>query len=269
MSGQAARMRVLVTRAAGPAETTAGRLRAAGYEPVVLPLIEYRDSGAPLPHGRFDGIIFTSAAAVEILAARPSGTWAPLRALPTFCVGTATARAASAAGFSQVVSGHGSASDLVGTILSALSMRNRSGEGSVRLLWLAPHDRAFDLAAALSAHGIVVTVTAIYRAVTADPGARALETALRDCAGGAVLLYSPRSAEHLVSLAARHALTGPLAGLTLLAISENVARAIAGHGISDMLVSEMPQEDGLFALLDRLDRDGRASPRTDDDEGHH
>lgn len=241
-------MKVLLTRARAPAEATAKRLRERGHEPVLLPLVEYRDTGAALPQESFDAVAFTSAAAIATIADRPAETWAPLRALPAFCVGEATARAAREAGFGRVIAGPGDAAGLADRIASARDGRDPPR----RLFYPAPRDRAFDLASALSAHGIAVTQTELYAAETVDPGEPALREALAACSGGAILLYSSRSATHLFALATKYALNGPFAGLTLIAISENVARAIAGHGLPDILVSEKPHEDGLFEILDRL-----------------
>ncbi len=241
-------MKVLLTRARSSGEATAKRLRERGHDPVLLPLIDYRDTGAALPEDDFDAVAFTSAAAIATLADRPAETWMPLRALPAFCVGEATAHAAREAGFGKVIAGPGNAAGLPDVIRAG----DGSNEAPDRLLYLAPRDRAFDLAAALSARGVDVTQIELYAAETVDPGEAALRSSLADCSGGAVLLYSPRTAAHLAALATKYALTDGFAGLTLIAISENVARAIAGHGLPGVLVSEKPHEDGLFEILDRL-----------------
>ncbi|MCG6856605.1 MAG: uroporphyrinogen-III synthase [Salaquimonas sp.] len=262
-------MKVLVTRAREAGEKTASRLRQRGYDPVLLPLFENCDTGAALPETEFDAVAFTSSAAIHVLAARPADEWSRLLKFPIFCVGEATAQAARDAGFHKTFIGAGTAADLPGLILAELAPAETQKSAPPRLLYPAPHDRAFDLAAALP--GVMVSEILIYRAEALDPGRKALEAALMSCAGGAALLYSARSAEHLATLATKHALADRLAGLTLIAISENVARAIAGRGLPDILVSEMPHEDGLFERLDRLDRNGKASPRNDEDneEGHH
>ena len=256
-------MKVLVTRARASGEAIAARLRERGHEPVLLPLLEYSDCDAPLPQTRFDALAFTSAAAISILAARQPDEWSRLLALPAFCVGEATARAARQAGFRETVAGPGTAAALAELIAAELipdeARANTGTRATPRLLYLAPKERAFDLAAALAAHGIEVDETVLYRARLGDPGKAALESALDACAGGAALLYSPRSAENLIGLASKYAIADRLAGLTLMAISENVARAIAGRGFPDILVSEKPHEDGLLELLDRLGRNGRAS----------
>ena len=260
-------MKVLVTRARDAGETTAQRLRERVHEPVLLPLIDYRDTGSALPERQFDAVAFTSAAAIAVLTERPSAEWTPLLALPAFCVGEATASAAHKAGFKTVVTGPGNATGLTRTILDKFAGLRKPA----RLLYLAPRDRAFDLSAALSGRGVEIAEIELYAAETVDPGEETLRSTLKACTGGAALLYSPRTAAHLVALATKYAAGDLLTGLTLIAISENVARAIAGHGLPDVLVSEKPHEDGLFELLDRLDRGGRTIPRNgeENDQGHH
>ncbi|GIL02655.1 MAG: uroporphyrinogen III methyltransferase [Alphaproteobacteria bacterium] len=254
-------VRVLVTRAAGPAARTARRLRRAGHEPVRLALVACRDTGAAVPGGNHDGIVFTSAAGVEGLAQRLAG--APpgdLRALPAFCVGPATARAARAAGFARVLVAAGDAKAL------AAAVRYHFGDGTkaARLLYPAAADRAFDLTGALATHGIAVQTVALYAAELVDPGAGRLAAALDACAGGAALLYSARTAAHLFVLAARHRLGEQMAGLTFLAISENVAAAVP-QGLR-VAVAARPDEDALLELLGRQGEAG-AFPGKEDDKG--
>ena len=245
-------MKVLVTRAEGPGKRTAERLRRAGYYPVLLPLMEYRDTGATLTEGPFDAIVFTGAAAIAILSARIAADdhLAGLFRLPAFCVGEATAKAALASGFEHALAGPGTAAELVDFIAGNLSLKG-SADGPPALLYPAPAERAFDLANAAGARGIAIAEVIIYSAEMLDPGAGALGGALDQCAGGAALLYSRRSAEHLLALATKRALQERLAGLTLIAISENVAETIAGRG-PRVLVSQLPYENGLFELLDQL-----------------
>ena len=250
-------MKVLVTRAEKAAQRTADRLREAGHDPVLLPLLQYRDTGTALPEGQFDALVFTSTAAIGIFATRMTGdkTLAALTRLPVFCVGEATATAARITGFDKTQAGPGTASELVDFIATHLPTGSSGKNGPPRLLYLAPADRAFDLTAAASERGIGIVETVIYSAELLDPGAATLGQVLDECADGAALLYSRRSAEQLLVLATKHALADRLARLTLIAISENVANtitgAIAGRG-PRILVSQKPHEDGLFELLDQL-----------------
>jgi len=243
-------VRVLVTRPAEAAARTAARLKRAGHQPVRLALSASRDSGVELPRGRFDGMVMTSAAAARVLEAR--GVPDTLARLPVHCVGAATAAAARRAGLIHAEKGPGTAAGL------AAALAQHFGGRGQRLLYPAGEDRAFDMAAALATSGIEVGTVPIYRVELHDPGAAKLAAALAQCAGGAAFLYSPRTAAHLFTLAERHGQGNGMAGLTFMAISENVAAAIPGRRNFSVLVAESPDEDGLMDLLSRR---GRASSR--------
>ena len=262
-------MNVLVIRAAGPAQGTAERLGQAGHHAVVLPLMAYRDTGAPLPEGPFDGLVFTSAAAAGFAAARMSSDphLGHLAELPAFCVANATAQAAQTAGFMHVETGPGTAAGLADMLAKRLASDRHSDGAPIRLLYPAPEDRAFDLRGTLAARDISIVEAVIYKAEPVDPGRQALRQALDACKGGAALLHSQRAARHLAALTARHGLADRLAGLTLIAISENVAAAVADRRLPGIMVSKKPDEDGLFDELDRLARSGGASPGIDEVDG--
>ncbi len=100
--------RVLVTRPAAQAGALASLLRAAGAEPVCVPMLQI----VATPHGpgvddalaaidAYDAILLTSTNAVAPLAARLAAAGRTIDALPAriFCVGPATAAAARQAGF--------------------------------------------------------------------------------------------------------------------------------------------------------------------------
>ena len=113
--------RVWVTRAQPGADRTAARLRALGFVPVVLPLLALRSIAQPAPDlSDVSALTFTSRNAVTVFAGLT-----PERLLPVFAVGDATAGAARAAGFSDVLSAVGDVEALARLIASE---RERSGE---------------------------------------------------------------------------------------------------------------------------------------------
>lgn len=251
-------MKVLVTRAESAARRTAERLASAGHEAVLLPLVEYRDTGAAIPDGPFDAVVFTSAAAAGMLARRMERdrSLGALTRLPAFCVGEATSMAVAEAGFERPRTPSASAGELSDALARRFGVaRDPAGHRPARLLYLAGEDRAFDLRSALARHDITVCEAAIYRAQLTDPGGDRLENALRACRGGAALLYSSRTAAHLFALARNHGLEAALGGLTLLAISENVAGTVPGRQERRVLVAERPDEAALTGLLERLGGD--------------
>lgn len=238
-------MRVLLTRAANASARSASVLKGVGHQALVMPLVRVVDLGKPVPPGHFDATAFTSAAAVEIITQRISANrqLAQITALPAFCVGAATAEAARMAGFSQVHTGTGNAANLV-ELLAASQPANTTRP---KLLHVAPRHRAFDLAAALP-HWHVMQMLA-YEAQLVDPGRAAFRAALDQCE--AALLYSSRSAAHLWDLARRHECTARFECLTLIAISEQTAQAIASQAKLPVHIAATPDEAAMIRLLDK------------------
>ena len=82
-------MRVLVTRPAGQADRTAARLRAAGHEPVLAPVLVIAATGAAWPTP-LDALVLTTAQAALAMPETAVRDW---RDVPAFAVGQRTAEA--------------------------------------------------------------------------------------------------------------------------------------------------------------------------------
>ena len=222
---------VWVTRAQPGAQATAGRLRAMGLEPLVAPLLEVRRlPGGPIDLAGVGALAFTSANGVAAFAARSAE-----RALPVFAVGAATAAAASAAGFAQVISGDGDVAALASIIAArAPFVGEVLHPGAVEL--------AGDLVAALNALGAPARDLAVYETVARPPDARtsALIPAL-----DAVLLHSPRAARALAAHLAEH----PAPGLAAYCLSDAVAAPLLASGLGGVRAAPAPTEAALLALL--------------------
>jgi len=142
-------VRVVVTRPAGRGEAFLARLREAGHDVSHVPLTAVED-GAPFPDpAPFDGVLFTSASAVE--RAPAGATWPRVGA-----VGAATAEALRARRI---------AVDVVGDGGGAALARAWGGCRGQRLLLPQAADAHPALAAALRAAGAEVTCAAVYRTV--------------------------------------------------------------------------------------------------------
>lgn len=234
-------MRVLVTRDPDAAARTARRLAALGHEPVLLPLVKYADLDFAIPPGPHVALAFTSARA-PMAYLRGGGLEAQKTlSLPAYCVGSETKASAVEAGFVRAVAGDGDA--------AALADRIARDKPSTRVLYAAGRERSFDLAAALKARGVAVDEIVVYGADLIDPGGQALRDALALCAGGAALLYSPRTAAHFFALAERHELVGGLAALRLVALSDAVAHAMPAPLRGNMAVARAPNEAAMLAAL--------------------
>ncbi len=233
-------MKLLVTRPSPDVEHTAARLRAAGHEVIVQPLL--RPAFLPLAT-EVDpaALVVTSRNGVRAMVAWPASEgW---RDLPLFAVGEATAAAAQRAGFTDVRSADGD-----GAALAALIAAARDPADG-RLLYAAAAGRSPVLEQLLGEAGFAVDVAIAYRmipAVSFDPGVLA---ALENGAVEGLLLYSRRSADAFLALAEGAVSQAFLSGLRIFALSPAVAAAFAGRDVGRIDVAASPREDALFRLI--------------------
>ena len=213
-------MRILVTRPQPGAEATAARLRAAGHDVVVAPLLATMavawDRPATLP----DAVLLTSAAAVRL-----AGDVAALQRLPCFTLGAATAAAARAAGWADVRAGDGHVQAVIDRIAAM-------GLGDV--LHLAGADRT----GMTVPDGLRIATRIVYCAAAQPlPSLPAVDW---------VLLYSPRTAGLFAAECDR--LEHPRAGVAIAAISV-AALAAAGPGWARAVAAATPDEAALLAAI--------------------
>jgi uroporphyrinogen-III synthase len=232
-------VRLLVTRPEPDAEQTAAALRARGHIIVVAPLLRIEAvEDAEVAAGPFAAILVTSANAAPAISRHQR--FAELRSLPVFAVGRRSAQAMRDAGFADVASADGDASDLARFVAQRV-------KGGASLLYLAGEDRSGDLAGSLSA--FVVRTAVIYRAAAVDVLPSAAVEALAGGVDG-VLHFSRRSAAAYVS-AVRTAGVGDeaLAKPTHFCLSAGVAKALAQAGAADVRIAPEPAESALMALI--------------------
>ena len=217
----------LIVRPADGAERTAAGLAAAGYDALVAPLLTIRRVAHRLPDGPFDALALTSAHGVGACGDLP-------RDLPAFAVGTATADALRAAGFTDVRPGGGTAPALAETLGRALP------EGA-NVLYPRGRDVAHDLAALLSPAGLRVRQAVVYEAVGAEDMPGTVIARWDELDG--VLLHSPRTAR-LFARASRG-----LRPLPAYCLSDAVAEAIRPWPAS-VAVAPEPRDEALRSLLE-------------------
>ncbi|MFO1150238.1 MAG: uroporphyrinogen-III synthase [Alsobacter sp.] len=230
-------MRVLVTRAERDAARTAAALRGLGHEPVLSPVLAIRATGAPLPDGAFEAVLATSASAFPpVVAPWPE----PLRGLPLFAVGEATAAAARQSGHRDVRQGPGRAEDLAGAL--------PPWPAGTRLLYLAGRDRGPQLEEAAAARGFSVAAVDVYAAEAAATLSPEALSAITGPGPLAVLHYSARSAAIFLRLALAAGLREGLLRARHLCLSSAVAEPLAAAGCA-VSVATKPQEEALMRLL--------------------
>ena len=218
--------RVWITRAEPGAARTAARLCDMGFEPIVAPLLTIENLTPPVPDlAPFAALAFTSINGVAAFAALT-----PRRDRPVFAVGDATAQAAHAAGFADVLSASGDLRDLARLIARAIA--------NAAVLVPQAEMPAGDFTAALTAAGarnVSIHSLTVYRAIETSVAAPALFDA--------VLIHSPRAGKALTKL--HHA---PLAHAVLACISPAAAAALAALGLTP-IVAKSPDETSLITIL--------------------
>jgi uroporphyrinogen III methyltransferase/synthase len=242
--------RVLVTRPAEQAEDWAAELRAAGAEPVCVPMIATRaaasDSVELPPADALDAVVLTSANAArhlaELVAARGGDVarW-PARVL---CVGAATAAAARRSGFAapEVPATRADAHSLLaalGDVLPPAGRRFLLPRGSLA--------RA-DLADGLRAAGAHVDAPVVYETVPAEVDAAALRAALVAGEIDALSFASPSAADRFADClddAARAAVRRAV----VAAIGDTTGEALRRRGLLPQVV---PERAGARALVEAL-----------------
>lgn len=234
-------MRVLVFRPQPDAERSAQSLRERGQAPVVAPLFEILPSGEKPPKGPFDALVLTSANAVPALENLPK-SWRGV--LPAFCVGTRTAGAAGALGFT--------AHNAIGGRTELLALVSEQLPAGQKLLFVTGRDRYEDLPQQLRDAGHEVTLWTAYEARAVDTLPASAADALRDGSADAALHYSPRSAQVFLDLAGKAGLAEQAQALPQLTLSAAVAAPLISAGSDTVLVAEHPEEAALFAALDQL-----------------
>ena len=180
-------MRILITRPVEDAERTAAALTAAGYKPLIAPIMVVRGLPHQLPRP-VDAVIATSANAI-----RHAGLTAAHCALPVFTVGDTTAAAAKEAGFTEVRSAQGDSRDLALILEEALPP-------GIAIAYLAGVPRQDTALRELDGLFRLQTVET-YRTVAVEHLPAAIREGLEAGRIDAVLHFSARSAEVFAALA--------------------------------------------------------------------
>lgn len=229
-----------MTRPQPAADATAGRLAAAGFRPLLLPLTEI----APLAHEAAsfpdcDAVAITSANAI-----RHAGREF-LRMLadrPLHAVGERSADAARQAGFRKVLAGKAGNADALAAHILAQPKRPRN------VLYLAGRPRTGRLEAVLEAAGIGVDVVEVYAAEPIPYERVVFETMLLQQGALSVLIYSAHAARVLVQQAKAHGVVISGSDIRFCAISDAAAAPLEALNGS-VVVAKSPDEDALFDLL--------------------
>ena len=235
-------MRLLITRPASEGARTAAALQSQGHETLLAPLLRLESLAADFGTGPWDGVIMTSGNAARALTDHPRrGELLPLK---VFAVGRSTAQAARACGFGDVVSADGDVSDL-------LDLLTRSPPRAGRLLYLAGADLARDLAGDFRQRGFTVVTQTTYRMVPVSSLPRQTSEAFAANHVEAVLHYSRRSAAAFLEAVRAAGVEISALSVPQFCVSAGVASVLREAGATGVMAAASPDENALFALLDR------------------
>ncbi|MEP2531703.1 uroporphyrinogen-III synthase [Shimia sp.] len=231
---------VLITRPEAAAQEFALRLSQAGVQArlVISPLLEIEYLSPPKIQG-YRGVLFTSRNGVAAMGQSD---------LPAWCVGDATAKAASVLGW-QAVSAGGD--------VQALTARVFADQVNGPLLHIRGEHTRGDLAARLSEGGIETQEAVVYRqnalALNADA-----KTVLAQDMPVILPVFSPRTAK----LLARDA---PFrAPLRIVAISHAVADEFRDIDCDTLILAERPDANSMLKVVTSLfNTDCRIEDNTD------
>lgn len=227
-------MKLLILRPEPGASASAERAKAAGFEPVLLPLFEIAPRVWQVPDpSAYDALLITSANAI-----RHAGPGLQiLSALPVCAVGERSAAAASAVGLSVAVTGTSDADEAITAAAKA---------GYHRLLWLAGEEHKQP-----SVPDAVTLDTIICYAAEELP----LPNNAADIIGSADIaaLHSPRAAHRFADIVAGLGLDK--SAITIAAFSPAIAEA-AGMGWRDVTVADGPSDSALLSAVAQLVKHG-------------
>jgi uroporphyrinogen-III synthase len=196
---------------------------------------------------RYGAVIVTSANALRGIAAHLKDS--TLLKLPLFAVGEHTAAAARSAGFENVIPANGDAGSL--RDLVAASVKTKELKKASTLLYLAGADLARDLAGELGERGFSVVTHTTYRMSAVASLPRDVCDAFASNGIEAVLHYSRRSARAFLEAARSAGVEITALAIPQCCISDGVASVIRDAGATQVVVAASPDENGLFAALDR------------------
>jgi uroporphyrinogen-III synthase len=236
-------MRLLITRPEADAAPLRAALSERGIAATLEPLL--RVSFVPLGElelASAQAVIATSRNALRAL--RPHPLLARLRRLPLFAVGPATAAEGRALGFAVVLTGAGTAQELITHIVAV------ADPAAGLLLQLAGDAQAVDLKAELEAHGFRIVRRVVYRMHAA---AALSEDVVEQLAIGAidgVVLMSPRTAAIYASLMRKQGLVSIARRLHHFCVSQATSEQLMQLGAVPVAIAARPRLEEVLALID-------------------
>lgn len=234
--------KIVILRQPEDSAEMADAVRAAGFEPLVEPVLDIVHLAAD-----YSGIdeqtplIFTSAHGVQALAAACDG-----RANPVFAVGRNTADAAELAGFTKIETAAGTVEDLA-ELLSSPTYKTL-----ISPIYVRAEHVSRDLKEILVKNGLKIHEFVNYKAVPAQNLSLSLLQGLDRREINAVAFFSGRGAEVFAGLVEQYGRTVRLKPVKALCISEHVVQSVSVLPFHQALLAETPDRYGMIKLVESL-----------------
>lgn len=240
--------RILVTRAAHQAGKLSDALRAAGFEPVEVPVLEIRpplDCG-PLDAAlrqlnQYDWLIFTSANTVRAVVERSAALSVVLNGPAVAVVGEATAAAARKAGLAVALVPENYVAE---SLVEALAGR----VAGKRILFARAEVARDVIPDALRAAGATVDVVDAYRNVMPESAPELLCAALEKGINAATFTSSS-SVTHLADAARAAGVTFPFAAVKAVSIGPITSATLREFGWEPAVEAKISDLPGLVAAI--------------------
>jgi uroporphyrinogen-III synthase len=220
-------VKLLIIRPQPGADATAHRLRAAGHEPILMPLFSIEHLAMQrLSADGYDAILLTSGnaarATVEFLTHNS--------ATPVYAVGRATASALHVLSVPVAKTGSEGVEALV---------RVAVADGHQRLLWLAGEDHS----PIPHIDGVRIDIEIVYRSATVSTPDNFVRHVTES---DVVILHSSRAARHFADLCVTMNILR--ADVTLATFSSAIAKA-AGENWAAMIIADAPNDAALLKAI--------------------
>ncbi|HET7412846.1 MAG TPA: uroporphyrinogen-III synthase [Pararhizobium sp.] len=242
---------MLITRPEPEAARTAAKVRALGFEPVVLPVSKanFITQALDEPVRRpWSAVAVTSGNAVRAIASQPE-MLARWRHLPLFAVGRNTAEAAAKAGFSAVRAAAGDGESLARLVAKEVAAAALTLTDAAPLLYCAGRPRAGGFENGLRAASLPHRVVECYRMEEIGYSADFLQKTLVSETIDVALFYSRLQASCLFRQLATAGLAEAFHVRNTLCLSESVAAGLPAALRPNAAIADSPSEDRLLEML--------------------
>ena len=229
----------LITRGSEDAESLEIKLRALSLIPLVDSLIKVTFlKGAELKLEGVQALLMTSANGVRAFAKRSKS-----RNLLVYAVGDGTANEAKNQGFSSV-------KNASGDVVALTKLVNKLVKPENGLLYHIRGSRvAGNLKEQLISHGYRYRSDILYRITEAERFSKHTITSFYTRKIGAVLLYSPRTANIFCKLIKAEGIGDKLDSVVAFCLSEAVAENISMFVWKKIIISDKPNQNSLLERL--------------------